>query len=52
MHQLMAKVMFVTVLCTAMEIVYKRSALPAVGRSLGVVFQGLWFSTIGFILYP
>lgn len=50
-HWLLQLIIVVSLACTLLETVWPQSFLVALVRSISILFQGLWFIQMGFILW-
>lgn len=50
-HWLLQLIISVTLACTLLEVVWPPSFLTALVRCMSILFQGLWFIQMGFILW-
>ncbi|KAH7422690.1 hypothetical protein KP509_12G020700 [Ceratopteris richardii] len=50
-HWLLQLIVFVCLICTLMEVIWPQSFLVAFVRTLAIVFQGVWFIQMGFVLW-
>lgn len=50
-HWLLQLIIWVSLLCTLMEVSWPQSFLVALGRTVSLVFQGVWFIQMGFVLW-
>eukprot|EP00249_Psilotum_nudum_P015109 c25171_g1_i2 orf=241-1197(+) len=50
-HWLLKLIIFVSLSCTLLEIVWQQSFLVALVRAMSILFQGCWFIQMGFMLW-
>ncbi|KAI5077865.1 hypothetical protein GOP47_0007689 [Adiantum capillus-veneris] len=50
-HWLLQLIIWVSLVCTLMEVSWPQSFLVALVRALSIVFQGVWFIQMGFVLW-